>query len=198
MNAAQNIALYLIQTIAGIYVFIAIMRVLLQAARADYYNPVSQFIVKATQAPVSILGKAIPSWKRIDLAAILWVLIVQVIATEIAALSVGGFVPVAAAITWAVIASVHLLLTIIFWAMVVLIVISFAMLLGGGIIQHPVLDLIRQLMAPIMYPVQKIMPPMGGIDLSPLIIFMLINVLQIITTELAINSSLDPRFVVGF
>lgn len=198
MNAAQNIALYLIQTIAGVYVFIAMMRVLLQATRADYYNPVSQFIVKATQAPVSILGKAIPSWKRIDLAAIVWVLIVQIIATELAALSVGLFVPVTTALAWATIASIHFLLTIIFWGMVVLIVISFAVLLGGMMIQHPILDLLRQLMAPIMSPVQKILPPMGGIDLSPIILFMLINVLQIITTEIARSTGLNPALVVGF
>jgi len=174
------------------------MRVFLQAARADYYNPISQFIVKATQVPVSALGKVIPSWKRIDLAAIIWVLIVQIIATELAALSVGTFVPITAALAWAAIASIHLLLTIIFWGMVVLIVISFAMLLGGMMIQHPILDLLRQLMAPIMQPVQKILPPMGGIDLSPLILFMLINVLQIITREMAIGTGLNPALVVGF
>lgn len=198
MNTAQNVALYLIQTIAGIYVFITLMRVLLQAARADYYNPISQFIVKATQLPVSMLGKAIPSWKRLDLAAITWVLIVQLISTEAAALSVGLFVPIGTAIAWAAIASVHLFLTIIFWCMIVLIVISFAAMLGGMMIQHPILDLLRQLMAPIMHPVQKLLPPMGGLDLSPLLIFMGINVLQIVTTGLARDVGLNPALVVGF
>ena len=198
MNAAQNIAVYTIQTIAGIYVLIAIMRVLLQAARADYYNPVSQFIVRATQVPVSALGKIIPSWKRIDLAAITWVLIVQIIATELAALSVGLFVPITTVFAWAAIASAHLLLSIIFWGMVVLIVVSFAVLLGGVALQHPILDLLHQLMAPIMRPAQKLLPPMGGIDLSPLLVFMLINVLQIITTGMARGAGLNASLVVGF
>lgn len=198
MNTAQNIALYIIQTLGGLYVFIALMRVFLQAARADYYNPVSQFIVKATQKPVSLLGKVIPSWKRIDLAAIVWVLLVQIIVTETAALSVGLFVPITTALAWAAIASLHLFLTIIFWSMVVLIVMSFAVLLGGMMIQHPILDLLRQLMSPVMAPFQRLLPPMGGLDLSPILIFMLINVLQIITTGIARGMHLNPTLVVGF
>lgn len=199
MNAAQNIALYLIQTIAGIYVFIAMMRVFLQASRADYYNPISQFVVKATQIPVSILGKAIPSWKRLDLAAICWVLIVQLIVIEVSALSVGiSGVPIGTALAWAFIATLNLFLTVIFWGMVVLIVISFATMLGGMRITHPALDLLQQLMAPIMHPVQRLLPPMGGIDLSPLILFMLINVFKIVTFSLAQGLNLNPGLVVGF
>ena len=198
MDAAQQIAVYLIQTLGGIYVFITLMRVLLQASRADYYNPVSQFVVKATQKPVAILGKIVPTWKQFDLAAILWVLIVQIIVTELTALSIGLFVDPLTALAWAAIASVHLFLTGIFWGMVILIIVSFATLLGGMMIQHPILDLIRQLMAPIMYPVQKILPPMGGLDLSPLILFLFINVFQIITTSMARSTGLNPSLVVGF
>lgn len=199
MNAAQDIAQYLIQTIAGIYVFIALMRVLLQASRADYYNPISQFVVKATQAPVSLLSKAIPSWKRLDLAAIVWVLLVQVIATEAAAVAAyGTIVPIGTALAWAAIATLNFFLTIVFWGMVIIIVISFATLLGGMMIAHPALDLLRQLMTPIMTPVQRILPPMGGIDLSPIILFMLINVFKIITLSLARGVNLNPNLVVGF
>ena len=198
MNAAQQMTLYILQTLGGIYVFIALMRVLLQATRADYYNPISQFVIKATQTPVSLLGKVIPVWKRFDLAAIAWLIITQVIITEISALALGFLVPISTAIAWALIASLQLFLTVIFWAMVILIVLSFAALLGGMMIQHPALDLLKQFMHPIMSPVQKILPPMGGIDLSPLIIFMLINVLQILTTGLARNTQLNPALVVGF
>lgn len=199
MNTAQSIALYLIQTLGGLYVFIALMRVFLQAAQADYYNPASQFIVKATQNPVAVLGKIIPSWKRLDLAAIVWVLIVQILVIEIAALSSAGlFVPPVTALAWAAIASVHLFLSVIFWAMVVLIVMSFAAMIGGMMIQHPILDLVRQLMMPIMTPFQKLLPPMGGLDLSPILIFMLINVLQIMTTGMARGMQLNPTLVVGF
>ncbi len=199
MDTTQEIAVYLIQALGGIYVFLAIMRVLLPASGADYYNPISQFVVKATQLPVNILGKAVPSWKRIDLAAIVWVLLVQILLTEAAALSsIGVLVDPVTALAWACVASLHMLLSIIFWGMVILIVFSFAAALGGLMIQHPALDLLQQLMAPLMRPLQKILPPMGGLDLSPILLFLLINVLQIITTTIARNLGLNPALVVGF
>jgi YggT family protein len=53
-------------------------------------------------------------------------------------------------------------------------------------------------MAPIMYPFQRILPPMGGIDLSPLLLFMVINILQIVNANLAQGTGLAPSLVIGF
>ncbi|NCF81058.1 MAG: YggT family protein, partial [Proteobacteria bacterium] len=55
-----NAATFLIQTVFGLYILIVMLRFLLQWARADFYNPVSQFIVKATQPPLKPLRKIIP------------------------------------------------------------------------------------------------------------------------------------------
>ena len=164
MSATQQILIYVIETIGGLYVFFALLRFFLQLSRADYYNPVSQFSVKITQLPVSTLGKVIPSWGTVDFASLTWVLIVQLIIIEVAALSVGFFVPITTAISWAAIGTLNLALTMIFWGMIIVIVLSFAALLGGGIISHPILDLLRQMMAPIMMPLQRLIPPMGGLD----------------------------------
>lgn len=198
MGAAQNIALLLVQTLGGLYVFLAIVRVILRASRADYYNPGSQLAIKATQFPVSILGKVIPSWKRLDIAGVIWVLLAHIIVIELSALSAGSFIPVGVAISWAVIGSLNFLLTIIKWGLIVLIIVSFASLITGNLIRHPVLDLIQQLMAPIMHPIQKILPPMSGFDLSPLILFLAIRVFQEITYHMAVGANINPALVIGF
>ena len=199
MNANQEILSYIIQTLGGLYVFFALLRVLLQAGRADYYNPISQFAVKVTQKPVWLLGKLIPNWGRLDLAGILWVIIVQVLIIEISCLIFyAQLIDPLTALAWAAIGTFQLFLTIAFWGMIILIIMSFVALLGGTRVQHPILTLIEQLMAPIMYPLQRILPPMGGIDLSPLLLFMVINILQIITANLARGTGLVPSLVVGF
>jgi YggT family protein len=199
VSASQQILSYMIQTIGGLYVFFALLRVFLQASRADYYNPVSQFTVKITQKPVWLLGKIIPQWGRLDLAGILWVIIIQILIIEISCLIFySQLIDPVTALAWAAIGTFQLFLTIVFWGMIILIIMSFAALLGGVRVQHPILTLIEQLMAPIMYPLQRVLPPMGGIDLSPLLLFMMINILQIITTNLAQGTGLAPSLVIGF
>ncbi|MEQ9023504.1 MAG: YggT family protein [Pseudomonadales bacterium] len=199
MNASQEILSYIIQTLGGLYVFFALLRVLLQASHADYYNPVSQFAVKITQKPVWVLSKIIPRWGRLDLAGILWVLIVQILIIEVSCLIFySQLIDPVTALAWAAIGTFQLFLTIVFWGMIILIIMSFAALLGGMRVQHPILTLIEQLMAPIMYPLQRILPPMGGIDLSPLLLFMVISILQIVTANLAQGTGLAPSLVIGF
>ena len=56
-----NAATFLIETLFGLYILIVMLRFLLQWARADFYNPVSQFIVKATQAPLAPLRRVVPA-----------------------------------------------------------------------------------------------------------------------------------------
>jgi YggT family protein len=199
VNASQEILSYIIQTLGGLYVFFALLRVLLQASRADYYNPISQFAVKITQKPVWLIGRIVPRWGHLDLAGIVWVLIVQVLVIEISCLVFyGQIINPVTALAWAAIGTIQLFLTIVFWGLIILIIMSFAALLGGTRIQHPILTLIEQLMAPIMYPFQRILPPMGGIDLSPLLLFMVINILQIVNANLAQGTGLAPSLVIGF
>ena len=197
MSLFEEIFLYLIHTLGGIYVFIAMMRVLLQASRADFYNPVSQFVLKATQPAVGLLGKFIPSWKSFDFAALIWVFIVQLMLSELSALVLGTFIPLGIALVWVLIGTLHMFLTIIYWCMVVLIIVSFIGMIGNKPLHHPILNLLRQLMAPLMQPAQRILPPMSGIDLSPILIFVVITVLQMITYSMARGVNLDIRLVIG-
>lgn len=186
MQTFTQIFEYLFQVLAGFYAVIALLRVLLQLSRADYYNPMSQFIVKATQPVVGPLRKVIPSWKNLDIAALIWCLIFQVLAIELAALVLlQTFINPLTALTWGAVGLLNLILDIFFFGLLALIIISFAIMLGGMHIRHPIVDLLQQLMSPVLRPFQKLLPPMGGLDLSPILVFLLINVLRIIVINLA-------------
>ena len=72
-----NAATFLIQTLFGLYILIVMLRFLLQWARADFYNPVSQFIVKATQPPLAPLRRIIPGLGGLDMAALLFMFVLK-------------------------------------------------------------------------------------------------------------------------
>ena len=57
----SDAALFLVDTILGIYILLVLLRFLLQLVRADFYNPISQFIVRATNPPLVRLRRFIPS-----------------------------------------------------------------------------------------------------------------------------------------
>lgn len=198
MQTLIQIFVYLFQVLTGFYAAVAMLRVLLQLSRADYYNPISQFIVKATQPVVGPLRKLVPAWKTIDFAALLWCLLFQILAIEIACLVLAGSpINPLTALIWGSLGLLNLMMNIFFFGLLGLIIVSFIALLGGTYISHPALDLLRQLMAPVLAPFQKILPPMGGLDLSPIIVFLTINVLKIAISGMAGYVQLEHIVVPG-
>lgn len=191
MQTFVEIFEYLFGVLAGLYAAIALLRVLLQLSRADYYNPISQFIVKATQPVVGPMRKLIPPWKNLDIAALIWCFLFQIIAIEIAALviyqtTIGPLQVMA----WGAIGLLNLTLNIFYFGLLGLIIVSFVIMLGGVHISHPALDLLRQIMSPVLTPFQKLLPPMGGLDLSPILVFLTINVLKIVVADLATGANM--------
>lgn len=198
MQTFTEIFVYLFQVLGSIYAAIALLRVLLQLSRADYYNAVSQVIIKATQPMVKPLRMVIPPWKNLDIAALLWCFLFQLIAIEIAALVVlQTLIDPITALTWGAIGLLNLTLDIFYFGLLALIIISFVVMLGGMHISHPALDLLRQLMSPVLTPFQKLLPPMGGFDLSPILVFLLINVIEIVVVNLANSAGLMALLVPG-
>jgi YggT family protein len=76
---ADNAATFLIQTLFGLYIAIVMLRFLFQLVRADFYNPVSQFVVRATNPPLKLLRRFIPGVAGIDLSAVVLMLALQLV-----------------------------------------------------------------------------------------------------------------------
>ncbi len=199
MSGIQEIGLYIVQTLGGLYAGICLLRVLLQLVQADYYNQVSQFIVLATRAPIQALRPILPNRGRLDWAAIVWALLVGVLGIQISAFIAGiGFVSILDSLAWSFLGLVHITLNIVFYGLIAVIVLSWLTLMGGMQISHPLINLMNQIIRPFMTPFQKILPPFGGIDLSPILLFMTIQVLQMMTGQIAYRMSLLPGLVLGY
>ncbi len=191
MGAIGNVGVLLVNTLGGLYLLAIMLRFLLQVARADFYNPFTQAIVKVTDPAVRLFRRIIPGYRGLDFASLLLALLVQCIATTLL-ISLSGFgIPGAGlVVSWSVIGLLSLVLNIYFWGMMISIIASFIAPLSG----HPALVLIRQLTEPLMEPFRRFLPSMGGLDLSPIFVFLAI---QIIRTMLILPMGVNPAVVLG-
>lgn len=168
--------LLLVNTLINIYLFLLMLRFLLQASRADYYNPISQSVVKVTQPVVrpfqSFLG---PVMNRFDLATLAAGFVVKVISIVVI-LQIAGFgmPPLVGVAIGGVAALANAILNIYFFALIVMIILSWV----APNASHPGALLVMQLVEPIMSPLRRVIPPLGMIDLSPIVAFIGISLLD--------------------
>jgi len=169
-------AVFLVQVLFGLYATIVVLRFLLQLTRADFYNPLSQFIVKATKPLLNPLRRIIPGVSGIDLASLVlaW-LVLTVEQLAILGLSGTGLQPAAAAML-AIPELISLLINIFLFAILIQVIISW---INPGS-YNPVIGLIHNLTEPLLRPVRQRMPNMGGLDLSPMVVMIGLVVLEML------------------
>ena len=170
-----------IETISSLYVMIILMRFVLQLSRADFYNPISQFVVKATNPLLIPVRRLIPGFAGIDIASLVLAILVQSLAMGIKVAVLGYAVenPINILLLAAVLTA-SLLVKIYFWSLIIMIIASW--IAPGS--SHPALLLINQITEPLMKPFRAILPPMGGLDLSPIFAFLSLQVVEIVINHL--------------
>lgn len=186
MPALAEISIYLLRSIAMLYTTLVIVRFLLQVARADFYNPISQFIVKATTPPLKPLRRIIPSVFGLDTASLVLALAIQFVLILLILLIVGGPIVPAKLFTWALINTISLIVNFYFFSIIVGIILSWV----APQSYHPAAILVMQINEPVMAPFRKLMPDMGGIDISPIFVFMSIKVIKILLGHMAVSSGM--------
>lgn len=182
MAALTDIISFLLQTLLSMYLFAMLLRFLLQLVRADFYNPICQFLVRVTNPLVLPLRRVIPGVRGIDLSSLLLALLLQMLLVALllyfrhnaiaspGLLLLGGLFGIAG-----------LLLKIYFFAIIAVIVLSWV---APGT-RHPAVYLLHQITEPVMAPLRRVLPPLGGLDLSPILVFILIRVVEIALAHMA-------------
>ena len=194
MSAFNEIFIYLIQTALSIYLVAMLLRFLLQLARADFYNPISQFLVKITNPLVIPTRKVIPAIGGIDTASLLLSLLLQMLSIVVLmALYKAGLPNVIQLLIWSALGLMGLVVNIYFFALLAMIILSWVA--PGS--KNPAIFLLHQITEPVMAPVRKVLPPMGGMDFSPIAVFILINIIQIALRHMATAAGLHPALVIG-
>ncbi|MDR6176904.1 YggT family protein [Pseudomonas sp. SORGH_AS 211] len=176
MSAFAQALVYVIQTLGSLYLLIILLRFILQLVRADFYNPLSQFTVRATQPLLKPVRRIIPGFGGVDLAALVLAILVQLalmmVVVVVLGASIGGLFP--ALLIWALLGVASLFLKVFFFALIVSVILSWV----APQTHNPAAELVNQICEPLLAPFRRILPSLGGLDLSPIFAFIVINLLD--------------------
>ncbi|SHL31776.1 YggT family protein [Phytopseudomonas punonensis] len=188
MIGLNTAAIYILQTIGSFYLLIVLLRFILQLVRADFYNPLSQFIVRATHPLLKPLRKIIPSLGGLDLASLVLALIVQFVLMALTLMLMGvGVGEPLLILVWSIIGVTALLLKVFFFALIISVILSWVA--QGS--HNPAALLVSQICEPLLAPIRRILPNLGGLDLSPIVAFLILNLIDmLVIRNLAISTGM--------
>jgi YggT family protein len=175
-NYFSDPVVFLVKTLFGLYILAVMLRLLLQLSRADFYNPLSQFLVKITQPVLRPLRRVIPGVAGIDMAAVLLLIALQLLELVVVDLIVsGGVRPLAPLLVVLIAQLLDLLLNIYLFAIIIQAILSWVQ---PG--YNPATAVLYSLTDPVLAPARRVIPTMGGLDLSPLVVILAIQLLKML------------------
>ena len=170
----MQLLLDIIYFIGHFYIYLVLMRFILQISKADFYNPICQFVVKATNPLLVPLRKVIPGWKGLDFASLVLALFLEFILIALINMLSSSAFPYTMLIALALIQLIQALTQIYFWALIIVVIISWVA--PGS--YHPGAQLVNQVTEPLLKPIRQILPSTGGLDLSPMVLMLILFVVQ--------------------
>jgi len=177
----SNAGVFLVNTLFGLYIGAVMLRLLLQLTRADFYNPLSQAIVKLTNPVLRPLRRYVPAVGKIDSASVVLMAVLQIVNVWVVGAMVGLRLGLAATL---VVTVGELLSKFVYLYMFAIIIQAVASWVAPGS-YNPVLGLIGSLTEPLLRPIRRVLPNLGGLDLSPLVAIVLLQlVLMLVVAPL--------------
>lgn len=167
---------FLISTLFDLYILAVMLRFLFQLVRADFYNPVSQFLVKITSPVLIPLRRMIPGIGGIDVAAIVLMLLLVLVKLVILSLITGNGLHAGLLAILSVSELVDLTFNVFIFAILIQVIISWI----NPQSYNPVTGILHQLTEPVLRPARRLIPPMSGFDLSPLVAMLALQVIRML------------------
>ncbi|MFB3088961.1 MAG: YggT family protein [Acidiferrobacterales bacterium] len=182
-------AVFLIDTLFWLYILAVLLRFLFQLVRADFYNPFSQALVAITNPTLLPLRRMIPGLYGIDYAALVLVLVLQVVKNVLLGLIVGQWYNLLGLIVYSAAELLQMTVYLFIFLIFIRVLLSWVAPYGG---HNPVTGLLFSVTEPLMRPARRLIPPLSGLDLSPVAVFILLylTLILIVTPLLSVSKSL--------
>ena len=174
MNNLSDGGIFVVQALTGLIVLALNLRFLMQISRANYYNPIAQGLVKATNPLISPFRRFLPVLGPVDLANMMAALVCQTVGIILIMLLATGVAFMPVYLLWAVVAIIASVLNLYFFALLILVVSSWLAPYSA----NPALELVREITEPICAPVRRVIPALGGLDFSIIVIFIGLRLLE--------------------
>ncbi len=170
---------FLVRFAFDLYILAVMLRFLLQWVRADFYNPISQFLVTVTNPPLRPLRRLIPGLGGVDWASL--VLLLALAAAKLYLLGLMGGIGLrpAGLLLWAC----GELLLQAYWIFLIALFIRVVLSWVAPAAYHPAVNLVVRLTEPLMAPARRLVPPVGGLDLSILLVFLVLYLSRILIIQ---------------
>ena len=179
MGYVANAGQLLINFAFGALVALVVLRVLLQLVRANFYNPVCQFLYKATNPVLMPMRKVIPAWRNLDVAAVLLAWLLSAIKLALLYALAGQRLGLAGLVPMALADLVDFVLMLYLGLILVRVLLSFISVERS----NPIVPLVFQLTEPVLGPIRKRLPSLGGIDFSPMLAWLAIMLARVLAVE---------------
>ena len=173
MGYFANAGLFLLNVIFGLYIFAALLRFLLQLVRADFYNPIAQFLVAITNPPLKPLRRLIPGLYGIDFASVVLLLLLELFFQTLLASLLHQPITIASLIVKGVFDLLNTTLNIYLFGILIMVILSWI-----NPYPNPVSQLLGRLTEPLLRPARQAIPSFSGIDLSPMLVMVGIVLVQ--------------------
>ncbi|MGL4900308.1 MAG: YggT family protein [Shewanella sp.] len=174
----MNAFTFLITTLFDLYLMVVILRIWLQLARADFYNPFSQFVVKATHPLIAPMRRVLPSIGRFDSASFVLAILVVMVKLLLISLIAGGGLNILLFLVFAVVSVVKQAGVLLFWMLIIRAILSW---FNQG--YNPIVMIMDQLTEPFLAPVRRLIPPIGGLDLSVMLVIIAMNFINMLLAQ---------------
>ena len=195
MNSAlSDIAVTIASPLFSLALFLIAMRFLAQLCGVSPYNPISIGLRGITDPIVAPINRLVPAGKRLNIGAVIALIVCQVIyiAVMLALISRFDAFNVLQSLIWSTLGAAGLLINIVFYSVLAMIVVSFLAPQSN----HPAVEFVWQLTEPVMAPLRNFIPSMGGLDFSPIVLFIGINVIIVSLGHMAVAVGM-PAFIIG-
>lgn len=192
MIGLNTAAVYVLQTLGSLYLLIVLLRFVLQLVRANFYNPLCQFIVKATQPLLKPLRRIIPSLFGLDMSSLVLAILVQLALMALTLLLTYGTTgnPLQLLI-WSIIGVTALFMKIFFFALIISVILSWVA--PGS--HNPGAELVNQICEPALAPFRRIVPNLGGLDISPILAFMVLKLIDMLVINNLAAMTMMPEIL---
>ena len=168
--------IFLIDTLCSLYIMAVLLRFLLQWCGADFYNPISQFLVKITHPPLRIMRRFVPSIGKIDSSSLVLMLSLQMLADFSILLLKGVSINIGALAILSMTQLISLLLNVLVFSVFARAILSWV---NPGAF-YAAASIVDALSNPILNLCRKMIPNLGGIDLSPLAALLLLQMAKMV------------------
>lgn len=168
--------IFVVDTVLTLFVVAFLLRALMPVVRADFRNPVGHAILQLTNPLVIPLRRLLPPAGRFDVASLVALLLVQAAKAALLFGLRGGGMPAAVVAAWGLRDLASTVLQFYFWVLLIYVLLSWF----APQERNPGARLVAALCQPLLEPVRRVLPPLGAFDLSPLVVMIGLQALQIL------------------